>query len=138
MQTKVALDYAFKLADVEMTSLPTIPLKILTQLDLSGNRLADLPFLSAEGVPNLRHLNLSRNQVIRLTNFNNVFGCLQLCKSMKISTQGRWLSSDGAFLNEVWFMLRPCPSSVILIRECHPWMGFFHPWMRFFHPWMEL
>ena len=76
-----------RLADVEMTSLPTIPLKILTQLDLSGNRLADLPFLSAEGVPNLRHLNLSRNQVIRLTNFNNVFGCLQLCKSMKISTQ---------------------------------------------------
>ena len=54
---------SLRLADVEMTSLPIIPLKILTQLDLSGNRLADVPFLSAEGVPNLRHLNLSRNQV---------------------------------------------------------------------------
>ena len=51
------------LADVEMTSLPIIPLKILTYLDLSGNRLSDVPFLSAEGIPNLRHLNLSRNQV---------------------------------------------------------------------------
>ena len=51
------------LADVEMTSLPIIPLKILTYLDLSGNRLSDVPFLSAEGIPNLRHMNLSRNQV---------------------------------------------------------------------------
>ena len=56
------------LADVEMTSLPIIPLKILTYLDLSGNRLSDVPFLSAEGIPNLRHLNLSRNQV-RYKNF---------------------------------------------------------------------
>jgi len=25
-------------------------------------------------------------------------------------------------------MLRPYPSSVILIRGCHPWMRFFHPY----------
>ena len=31
-------------------------------------------------------------------------------------------------------MLRPCPSSVILIRGCHPWMRFLHPWMIFAHP----
>ena len=53
-----------RLADVEMTSLPIIPLKLLNVLDLSGNRLMDVPFLSAEGVPSLRHFNLSRNQVL--------------------------------------------------------------------------
>ena len=52
-----------KLADVEMTNLPVIPLQHLIHLDLSGNRLTDVPFLSAEGILNLRHLNLSRNQV---------------------------------------------------------------------------
>ena len=52
-----------KLADVEMTNLPSIPLKNLIHFDLSGNRLTDVPFLSAEGIPNLKHLNLSRNQV---------------------------------------------------------------------------
>ena len=52
-----------KLADVEMTNLPAIPLQHLIYLDLSGNRLTDVPFLSAEGIPNLKHLNLSRNQV---------------------------------------------------------------------------
>jgi Leucine-rich repeat (LRR) protein len=56
-----------KLADVEMTSLPIVPLRHLNHLDLSGNRLMDVPFLSAESLPNLRLLNLSRNQV-RLNN----------------------------------------------------------------------
>ena len=54
---------SLNLADVELTSLPIIPLKLLTHLDLSGNRLTDVPFLSAEGIPNLRHMNLSRNHV---------------------------------------------------------------------------
>ena len=70
MRNPISVTTLFSLADVEMTSLPIIPLKILTQLDLSGNRLADVPFLSAEGVPNLRHLNLSRNQVSKSLEFS--------------------------------------------------------------------
>ena len=27
------------------------------------------------------------------------------------------------------YLLHPCPSSVILICGCHPWMRFLHPWM---------
>ena len=53
--------------------------------------------------------------------------------------------------NPDWFMLRPCPSSVVFIHRFHPWMAstddispsmddiqdwHFHPWMRFLHLWM--
>ena len=51
------------------------------------------------------------------------------------------------------FLLRPCPSSVVFIHGCHPWMAStddtsihgwhfsihgWHPWMAFLHPWMTL
>ena len=50
-------------------------------------------------------------------------------------------------------LLRPCPSSVVFIRGCHPWMAStddtsihgwhfsihgWHPWMAFLHPWMTI
>ena len=49
--------------------------------------------------------------------------------------------------------LRPCPSSVVFIHGCHPWIASiddtsihgwhfsihgWHPWMAFLHPWMTL
>lgn len=72
---------SLKLTDVEMTSLPPLPLKHLTHLDLSGNRLSDVPFLSAEGVPSLRHLNLSRNQVLKVLAYDAMAMIKNACHS---------------------------------------------------------
>lgn len=57
------------LSRVEIEELPSLHLPALTALDLSANRLEDLPHFSdilSEGMPQLRELNLSRNQLTHL------------------------------------------------------------------------
>ena len=61
-----------------------------------------------------------------------------------------WMKHDQ-HLSFLW--LRPCPSSVVFIHGCHPWIASiddtsihgwhfsihgWHPWMAFLHPWMTL
>ena len=57
------------LCHVDIEEVPALPLPALTSLDLSANRLRDLPHFSdilSEGMPQLRNLNLSRNQFTHL------------------------------------------------------------------------
>ena len=58
--------HTLKLSGVEVDVLPTFQLPQLVSLDVSDNRLSDIPQTSVEGMPKLRHLNLSRNKFLRL------------------------------------------------------------------------
>ena len=58
--------HSLKLSGVELDVLPTLQLPHLIRLDVSDNRLSDISVTSVEGMPKLRHLNLSRNKFLRL------------------------------------------------------------------------
>jgi Leucine-rich repeat (LRR) protein len=51
-----------RLSAVEVDHFPALLLPHLTRLDVSGNRLRDLPYFTSPSMPQLRHLNLSWNQ----------------------------------------------------------------------------
>jgi Leucine-rich repeat (LRR) protein len=57
---------SLRLSGVELETLPTLQLPQLTKLDVSDNRLSDISQVSVEGMPKLRHLNLSKNKFLRL------------------------------------------------------------------------
>ena len=50
-------------------------------------------------------------------------------KKLTIKPRGS-LSFEVSFLNN-WYRLRPCPSFVIFIFGCHPWMRVLYPQMTF-------
>ena len=73
-----------RLSNVDIETLPVLPLPSLTTLDVSANRLQDLPYFApSERMMSLRHLNLSRNQFTHLPSHS--WHYLPQLKSLDIS-----------------------------------------------------
>lgn len=72
-----------RLSNVALEELPPLPLPRLVSLDISKNKLSDLPNIAQSGLPELRHLNLSHNRFTHLP--AQSWHYLPLLKSLDIS-----------------------------------------------------